>query len=115
MYRRIEMISHLKVDELEGKMIDIKGGLCFVPVKEGIFEVWSDMPAPKKRIRKNCRFFFTEVGWNTYGRKIIQACQRVGQEYRVLRVKENSVEVVYKDEIQVVVRPLRKRPEPSPK
>ena len=43
-------------------------------------------------------------------RKIIKACQRTGQEYRVLKINENAVEPLYKDDIQVVVRPLRKRP-----
>jgi TusA-related sulfurtransferase len=111
MYRRIELISHLPIDVegMEQKMLDIKGGICFVPVKEGIFEVWMDMPAPKKNIQKNCRFYFTEKGWDVYGRAIVKACQKVGQEYRVIRIKENSVDVFYKDEIQVVVRPLKKR------
>ena len=91
-------------------MLDIKGGLCFIPVKEGVFEVWTDMPAPKKHIGKNCRFYFTNKGWDIYGRRIIKACQKVRQEYRVIRIKENSVETLYEDEIQVMVRPLRKRP-----
>lgn len=109
MYRRVEMISHAPVDWDDRKVFDIKGGLCFIPVKEGVSEVWIEMRAPTKRIAKNCRFFFTEHGWDVYGRKIIQACQQLGQEYRVIRIKENSVDVFYKDEIQVVVRPLRRR------
>jgi hypothetical protein len=112
MYRRIELISHLPVENVENMdriMFDIKGGICFVPQKEGIFEVWMDMPIPRKSIRKNCRFYFTEKGWDVYGRAIVKACQKVGQEYRVIRIKENSVEVFYEDEIQVMVRPLRKR------
>ncbi len=112
MYRRIELISHLPVDLPDIKSWDVKGGICYIPVKDGVYQVWMDMPAPKKRIRKNCRFYFTEKGWDIYGRAIVKACQRVGQEYRVIRVKENAVDVVYKDEIQAVVRPLRKAPEP---
>jgi hypothetical protein len=110
MYRRIELISHIPVEDVERKMLDVKGGICFIPVKEGVFEVWMDMPAPKKYIGKNCRFYFTEKGWDLYGRAIIKACQKVEQEYRVIRIKENSVEVFYKDDIQVMVRPRRKRP-----
>lgn len=109
MYRRIELITHEPVDMIDRNVLDIKGGLCFIPVKEGVAEVWMNMPAPNKPVRKNCRFYFTEKGWDVYGRKIINACQKVGQEYRVKRIKENSVDVFYKDEIQVVVRPLRKR------
>jgi hypothetical protein len=109
MYRRIELITHWPVDELKQKIAHMKGGLCFIPVKEGVFEAWMDMPAPKKAINKNCRFYFTEKGWDVYGREIIKACRKAGQEYRVLSIKENSVEVFYKDEIQAVVRPLKRR------
>jgi hypothetical protein len=110
MFRRIELISHWPVDKIDRQILDMKGGLCFIPVKEGVSEAWSDMPAPRKNIRKNCRFYFTEKGWKLYGRATIKACQKVGQEYRVKRVKEKSVEVFYADEIQVMVRPLKKHP-----
>jgi hypothetical protein len=109
MYRRIELISHLPID-VEGvyrKMLDIKGGICS-PQHYEVIEVWHDMPIPRKRIWKNCRFYFTERGWKVYGRAIVKACQKVGQEYRVICIKENSVDAFYKDEIQVVVRPLKK-------
>ncbi len=109
MYRRIELISQFSSEEVNQKMVDIKGGICFVPSKEGVFEVWSDMPAPNKPINKNCRFYFTEKGWDVYGRAIVKVCQQVEQEYRVIRIKENSVDVFYEDEIQVVVRPRKKR------
>lgn len=109
MYRRIELITHWPVEDIDRKILDMKAGLCFIPVKEGVAEVWTDLQAPKKRISKNCRFYFTEKGWNHYGRGIVKACQKVGQEYRVIRIKENSVDVFYKDEMQVVVRPIRKR------
>lgn len=110
MYRRIELISHLSVDTPDQKIFDIKGGLCFVPVTLEVAEAWVHLQAPTRRISKNCRFFFTEKGWDVFGRKIIRACQASGQEYRVIRIKEHSVDVFYKDEYQAVVRPLRKRP-----
>jgi hypothetical protein len=109
MYRRIELISQWSLPEIEQKINYVKGGICFIPVKEGVFEAWWDMPIPKKPINKNCRFYFTEKGWDIYGREIIKACQRVGQEYRVISVKEKSVDVYYIDDIQVVVRPLKRR------
>jgi hypothetical protein len=37
-----------------------------------------------------------------------EVCQQVGQRYRVLRIKENAVDVIYRDEFQVAVRPRRK-------
>lgn len=39
-------------------------------------------------------------------RRIIKACQLTRQDYCVLKIKENAVEPLYKDDIQVVVRPL---------
>jgi hypothetical protein len=109
MYRRIEMISHYDVDLPDRKIWHHKAGICYIFVKPGVAESWEDMPIPRKRIPKNGRYYFTEKGWDTYGRKIIKACLRSGQEYRVLKIKENAGEPLYKDDIQVVVRPLKKR------
>ena len=53
---------------------------------------------------KNCYFYFTERGWEKIGRKIVQAAGQSGQDYRVIRIKENSVDVFWRDEYQVAVR-----------
>ena len=98
MYRRIEML----ID-------DYKGGIMCSQTFE-VFDSWADMKGPKgDGIGKNCRYFFTEYGWKKMGRKVIEACQRTNQEYRIIKVKEKSVDVVYKDEIQVAVRPRKRR------
>lgn len=73
-----------------------------------VWDAWVEMNSPRRSINKNVRFYFTEAGWQRYGRKTIEACQQVGQRYRVLRIKENSVDVVYRDEFQVAVRPRMK-------
>jgi hypothetical protein len=52
------------------------------------------MNSPRRAIHKAVRFYFTEVAWRRYGHKTVDVCQR----YRVLRIKENSVEVIYLDE-----------------
>jgi len=75
---------------------------------EAVTEAWVQMPSPKRSITRNCRFYFTEEGWRRYGRPTITACQQTNQEYRVLCIKERSVDVVYQDEYQVAVRPRRK-------
>ena len=99
MYRRIELITKF------GKCT-YKTGICGIMLFDEIIDAWiDDLPAPKKRLRKNCRFYFTELGWNIIGRNIIAACMKARQEYRVLCVKERSVEVFYKDDLQVAVRP----------
>ena len=109
MYRRIELIAHQPVDEADRKIEHIKGGIMTTPSEMEVIEAWIDMPGPRKSIPKNGRFYFTEKGWDKYGRAVIKACQKTGQEYRVIRIKENAVEVLYKDDIQVMARPLRKR------
>ena len=127
MYRRIELIDEMsaeahrnlieavrqKYDESE---YEIKkeyprfwksGIMGFGDMR--VWDAWVDMRSPRRSINRNVRFYFTEEGWRRYGRKTIEVCQQVGQRYRVIRIKENSVDVVYKDEVQVAVRPKRKR------
>jgi len=73
-----------------------------------VWDAWGDMKSPRRSINLNVRFYFTEVGWRLYGRKTIIVCQQVGQRYRVISIKENSVDVIYRDEVQVAVHPKRK-------
>ncbi len=80
-----------------------------------VFAAWGDLPLPRQAINKHCRFYFTEAGWRRYGRATIRACQQTGQHYRVLRVKEHAVDVVYRDAVQVAVRPRRPRPTRAPR
>ena len=123
MFRRIELINGMKADDYEnmiqamtqrGETIDKdltrywKTGLMGFG-NEAVNEAWVHMPSPKRFIGKNCRFYFTEEGWRRYGRPTITACQQTNQEYRVLRIKEKSVDVVYRDEYQAAVRPKKKR------
>jgi len=74
-----------------------------------VWDAWADMRSPRRSINRNVRFYFTEEGWRRYGRKTVEACQQVDQRYRVIRIKENSVDVVYRDDVQVAVRPKKKR------
>jgi len=121
-FRRIELINGLGADEYDnmiqalernGETIDKdltrywKTGLMGFG-NEVVTEAWVHMPSPKRSLYKNCRFYFTEAGWRRFGRSTIIACQKTNQEYRVLRIKEKSVDVVYRDEYQVAVRPKRK-------
>jgi len=62
----------------------------------------------KIRTHKSIRFFFTETGWEKAGRPILHTIKRWGLEHRVLRIKEKSVDVIYRDDLQVAVRPRRR-------
>lgn len=122
MFRRIELISEMGATE-HRNMIDAmlqsgepifdrelmrfwKFGLMSYS-NETINNAWVKLNNPRRDIFKNCRFFFTEAGWRRYGRPTVAAYQQTGQLYRVLSIKEKSVDVVYRDEFQVAVRPKK--------
>ena len=122
MFRRIELINGMSADNYDnmiqalqrnGETIDKdltrywKTGLMGFG-NEAVTEAWVQMPSPKPSIYRNCRFYFTEEGWRRYGRSTITACQQTNQAYRVLCIKEKSVDVVYRDAYQVAVRPKKK-------
>ena len=87
---------------------DWKQGLMGLTRHEAVARAWIQIPAPR-RLTKNTRFYFTEEGWRRYGRKTVAACLTVGQRYRVIRIKEKSVDIVYRDDVQVAVRPQKSR------
>lgn len=76
---------------------------------DAVTDAWSSMNVPRRTLFKNCRFYFTEVGWKRFGRPTITACQQTGTPYRVITIKEKSVDVFYRDENQVAVRAKRKK------
>jgi hypothetical protein len=122
MFRRIELIGQMSATEYHdmmramqqsGEPIDQelkrfwKSGLMGYG-NETVDKAWVKLNNPRRDIFKNCRFFFTEAGWRRYGRPTVAVCQQAGQLYRVLSIKERSVEIVYRDEFQVAVRPNKK-------
>jgi hypothetical protein len=126
MFRRIELISGMSaaayqqmIDAIEqaGQPVDRtltrywKSGLMGYG-NETVMGTWSSLNNPRRALFKNARFFFTEAGWRRYGRPTIDACQRTGQHYRVIAIKEHSIDIVYRDEFQVAIRP-RKRRDPT--
>ena len=127
MFRRIELIEHMSrrdrlrmirrisgVADLPSSIldqitsVDWKHGLMGLTRYGTVVQAWVEMPAPR-RLSKNTRFYFTEEGWRRYGRKTVAACLTVGQRYRVIRIKEKSVDVVYRDHVQVAVRAKKLR------
>lgn len=113
MYRRIELILHFPQTEDSDMDVssratrDMIHGLCGVGPEE-VMDAWLSMNSPSKSINKNVRFYFTEAGWDKFGRNTVAACIRTGQEYRVIAVEEHDVDALYKDEYQICIRPKRK-------
>jgi hypothetical protein len=126
MYRRIELIDEMSAKDYRTFIESLRQSISDSDVdlereyprfwKSGlmgfgnpaVWDAWIDMNSPRRPVNRNARFYFTEEGWRRYGRKTIEVCQQVGQRYRVLSVKENAVDVIYRDEFQVAVRPKKK-------
>lgn len=106
MYRRIELINQNK----DGT--EYKWGLMGVSHWDVAMAWANDLRGPYRSIPPNCRFYFTEKGWDKIGRKVIAACIRTNQRYRVIAIKETDAQVVWRDKYtgyEVAVQPKRKR------
>ena len=126
MFRRIELLHQLTPKEYRAFLKALgRGKDAIEPTQSrfwksglmgfgytGVAEAWVEINAPRRAINKNCRFYFTEEGWKRYGRPTVGACQKTGQQYRVIRIKEKSVEVLYRDKFQAAVRPKLKKSAP---
>ncbi len=127
MFRRVELIEQIDVGAYEALIRAIqrdtgepeaeirhsfprywKSGLMGV-THEAVVNAWIDINGPRRGINRYSRFFFTEEGWRRFGRPTIAACQGTGQKYRVISIKERSVDVIYRDEFQVAVRPKKRK------
>ena len=103
MFRRIQLINELKNGDT------VIHGLCGMSTDETA-EAWiEDLAGCKHPLPRNVRFYFTERGWRDVGRRVIIAAQKSGQKYRIISVKENSVNVVWSDDIEAAVQPKKRK------
>lgn len=58
--------------------------------------------------QKRITFFFTMEGWERVGRQVLASLTQIQCRVRVIAVKEHEREVVYRDPLQVVLRPRKK-------
>ena len=107
MYRRIELIKKYRLkDKTEWVKIGLMCGYNEKTLE--VLDAWIDkLTGP--RAPRNSRFYFTELGWKEVGRKVVDACKKCGQEFRILTIKEKSVDVVAKGPFEVAVRPRKKK------
>ena len=118
MYRRIELINHR--GEIIGyigrrpirRARDYKNGLCGIS-PSNVVDAWIDhLRGTEKSLPQNCRFFFTEKGWDVIGRNVIAECMKVNQDYRVIAIKETDAQVVWRDkhtDYEVAVQPKSRK------
>ena len=58
--------------------------------------------APKtNQVSVKDRFYFTQKGFDYFGRNIVSRIASIGLKYRIIKVKENHVDVKYRDKHQV--------------
>ena len=123
MFRRIELIYRsdppLVMEFSDGKKevwSAWKHGLLGMAPGE-VGDAWAyKLRGPSRKIPRNAKFYFTERGWREVGRHVVAACQRTEQEYRVIRIKECEVNVVWRDrhyDFEVAAQPRKKRESPT--
>ncbi len=100
MYRRIQLINHFQGEK--GSLSNRINGMMGTTTAQ-VMSSWAWMNAARKGVGKNFRFYFTEKGWEDFGRQVVAACRGSGQQYRVMAVRERDVDVLYQDEWQVMV------------
>ena len=116
MFRRIEFILSGGVADEGESYPPSKDGLMSV-VSGPVAEAWiDDLIGPSRSsLPPNCRFYFTKKRWREVGRSVVAAAQQVGQEYRVIAIKETDAQVVWRDKVrgyEVAVQPPSKRRSP---
>lgn len=109
MFRRIEMIHRANGTWFPA---DWKEGLMSAGPME-IADAWIfKLRGSSHSLPPNARFYFTEKGWREIGRQVIAVCQRTGQRYRIIAIKETDAQVCWRDRhdgYEVAIQPKRKR------
>jgi len=74
------------------------------------FELGFYGPRKNKHFSRKARFYFTELGYDTFGRRLRDIAQHRGYPVKVIKRKNpKASDVAYKDKYQVAVLPKRKR------
>lgn len=105
MFRRIELIDtgHYLSVPYNGPPSKVGAGTLL-----GAYFTKMNLKAPEN-LHKNVRFYFTEFGWQMYGRKLLRLAAQDRFETKVKAVKEKSVDIFYRDTWQVAVRPRKEK------
>lgn len=118
MFRRIELIRERDdclifglPDGTEEICDWSKSGIC--SCYGAIAEAWlGKLRGPDRPIPRNAKFYFTERGWREIGRHVVAACKYEEQAYRIIRVKERDVNVVWRDrhyDTEVAAQPRKEK------
>lgn len=65
-----------------------------------------DLPAPHRLTNERTRFYFTERGWQLYGRHIYAEGRKRGHVMKLIRRKNpHRSQIVYEDDVQMAILP----------
>lgn len=113
MFRRIEVMDTFPVGRRKPILHTIKKGAYQtngkVTDQDAYWDLLDSLKSPDMPHNKNYRFFFTELGWDTHGRRMVSLLKTTGDQFRIITIKESEREVMYKDKYQVALRPRKKR------
>ncbi len=69
-----------------------------------------DLPVPDRRSSHRARYYFTERGWDRFGRAIVAVALQRGHTVKVIRRKNpRPSQITYADEWQVALLPPNRR------
>lgn len=112
MFRRIEVIGSRHIYATPDPNIH---EIAVVSWKAGINSMGDELNKLGLKVlacpelNKPIRFYFTEKGWKRVGRSMLSILKNQQIVHRVISVKENSVDVVAGDGLQVAVRPRKRK------
>lgn len=112
-YRILADATAYITDPATGELRQVPAGTDLRGVfMAGVSEGMGDIPFPKLS-NPRARFYFTEAGWQQYGRHVYAAALRRGHAVRVIRRKNPArSQIAYQDEYQVAILPGRPRQAP---
>ena len=102
-------ITHIreKVKDCDCSLREIKLGKCqhqpkWVDARHALREAMSDLhfPAPKKNFSSKARFYFTELGWEKFSKKILNHEYMSSVEFTIQKRKIEKSQIMYCDEYQ---------------
>jgi hypothetical protein len=109
-YRILIDTINYELDETTQNLQEVPSGTNLRGVfTAGLGEGFGDIPNPNLT-NPRVRFYFTEAGWQKYGRNVYAAARRRGHTIRVIRRKNPAKsQIVYQDAYQVAILPAQRR------
>lgn len=107
------MIYRILIQEPTGEWVDGWTRDTIMEVYYLYEEEFKDFKGPKKRFAKfnhKGRFYFTERGYERFGRKLLDRAQARGRKVKVIRRKNpKRSDVTYADPYQVALLPNKRK------